>query len=102
MGKGHLEVHDEGSMQGGDRQVQHVYPNSDGEGHAAQCWLPFQLPGSLEVMVLAGICVQHCLYLHKIASCRGAPDSSAMEAEAVINNRKHTMGSSGAPACLSV
>ena len=99
MGKGHLEVHDEGSMQGGDRQVQHVYPNSDGEGHAAQCWLPFQLPGSLQVMVLAGICVQHCLYLYQVASCR---ESSAMEAEAAMINRKHSMGSSGKPTCLSV
>ena len=70
MGRGYLEVQDEGGVQGADSQVQAAARHSDGEADAAQSGPPLELPGSLQLMVLAGIRVQHSLYLQSIAVFR--------------------------------
>lgn len=61
-------MQDEGGVQGADSQVQAAARHSDGEADAAQSGPPLELPGSLQLMVLASICVQHSLYLHSIAA----------------------------------
>ena len=57
-------MHDDGGVKRSDSQVKAVTAHSDGESDTTQGWLPLQLPGCLQVMVLAGIGVQHDLNLH--------------------------------------
>ena len=56
-------MQDNGGMQGGDGEVQAVAPHPDGQADTAQSRPPLQLPRGLQLMVLAGIRVQHGLYL---------------------------------------
>lgn len=67
LGRGavYLEVHDDGGVQGCDCQVQVVPADPDAQSHTAQTWLPLQLPWSLQIMILACVCVQHGLDLQE-------------------------------------
>ena len=67
----HLEVHDDGSMQGCDSQVQLVSPHPDAQAHTAQTRLPLQLSWGLQFVILACIRVQHGLDLRSHRACSG-------------------------------
>lgn len=63
-----LEVQDDGGMQGADSQVQAAASHSDGQAHTAQSRTPLQLPGRFQLVILAGVCVKHSLYLQAVAN----------------------------------